>query len=420
MTRHGLLLTAVATVTVPGLLAMMAALGHQHVAAGAGAVPVALDGVPLSGTSPAASVTMPAAVHHDVAWVQAVSSAPGAALSSVTTGQQALGMRLLDLSANASLATTYQGMELASQSGVGGNVTMTSRVWHEAGGPTFVETSDGAAAAPARSAAARSAGVAVASSDPASGSPEGVFGVTKGLMALLSKHYSAVYWGSGSVAGRSASVVELYRSDGSVAARYWLDSETLVPLRRELLGTSGNVISEDSFVRVRFGAFAPPRIVSPAASPSQSSQQARSSAWVAASSPAGFLAALTRRGWRVPSTPPGGLPLYAAAATRTASGKIVELEYTDGLYVVSLFVQRGTLAPDMPGWQPVRVAGQQAYVSGHSVTWAGPGFVYTVIADAPPQTVEQIVKTMPSGSPGILARFGRGFARLAQMLNPFG
>ena len=120
-------------------------------------------------------------------------------------------------------------------------------------------------------------------------------------------------------------------------------------------------------------------------------------AWVAAVSPARFLASLAGQGWQVPGTLPGGLPLYAAASTKTASGEVVDLEYSDGLYVVSLFVQRGTLAPDMPGWQPVSVDGQQAFVSGHSVTWAGLGFVYTMIADAPPQTVTQVVGTLPSG-----------------------
>ena len=53
--RHGLLLTAVATVTVPGLLAMLAVVGHEHVAAEAGvSAPAALDGTPLSGPFPVA------------------------------------------------------------------------------------------------------------------------------------------------------------------------------------------------------------------------------------------------------------------------------------------------------------------------------------------------------------------------------
>lgn len=406
MTRHGLLLTAVATVTVPGLLAVMAVLGHEHIAAESSATAVALDGAPLS--SPSGSAVAPATASPDAVGVAQARSGGSAAAS---------GMHLLDLAAKAGLATSYQGTEMVSQSGMDGSVKMVSQVWHNGGGSTLVETSSDTtpAAAPVRADAG-----SVANSDPVSGSPEGVFGVTKGLVAQLGKHYIAVYWGSGSVVGRPTSVVELYRVNGSVAARYWLDSRTLVPLRRELFGTSHNVISEDSFVHIRFGAFTPPRRASAAASPSRSAGQAQPSSWVTAPSPARFLTALTRKGWQVPAVLPGGLPLYAAASTNTSSGEIVALEYTDGLYVVSLFMQRGTLTPDMAGWRRVNVAGKQAFVSGHSVTWAEPGFVYTVIADAPPQTVTQLVQTMPGGTPGVFGRLGRGFVRLAQVINPFG
>ena len=418
MTRHGLLLTAVVTVTLPGMLAIMAVVGHERgdVAAGATA---ALEGTPLSGPFPVAPTTARAAVRDNVASVQRVSGAPVTVLSRVTTGQQATGMHLLDLAANASLATSYQGTELVSQSDLGGSVKVVSHVWHEGGGTTFVETSDAAAAAAAakRSATARAAGTTVASSDPANGSPEGVFGVTKGLVSQLGKHYVAVYQGHGSAAGKSASIVEVFRFDGSVAARYWLDRKTMLPLRRELYDTSDKVVSEDSFVQVKFGALAQP----PQAARSARSAQAAQSAWVAIGAPAKFLTSLTGQGLRVPATLPGGLSLHAAASSKTTSGEIVELEYSDGLYVVSLFVQRGSLAADMPGWRQMRVGGQQAYVSGHSVTWAGPGYVYTVIADAPPQTVTQVVQALPrSGSPGVLDRLGRGFLRLARVINPFG
>ena len=416
MTRYGLLLTAVVTVTLPGMLAIVAVVGHERGDAAA-RVTAALEGTPLSGPFPVAPTTARAAVRDNVASVQRVSGAPVTVLSRVTSGQQATGMHLLDLAANASLATSYQGVELVSQSDVGGSVKVVSRVWHEGGGTTFVETSDAAAATAKRSAAAHAAGTTVASSDPANGSPEGVFGVTKGLVSQLGKHYVAVYQGSGSAAGKSASIVEVFRFDGSVAARYWLDRKTMLPLRRELYDTSDKVVSEDSFVQVKFGALAQP----PQAARSARSAQAAQSAWVAAGAPAKFLTSLTGQGLRVPATLPGGLPLYKAASTKTTSGEIVELEYSDGLYVVSLFVQRGTLAADMPGWRQVRVGGQQAYVSGHSVTWAGPGYVYTVIADAPPQTVTQVVQALPrSGSPGVLDRLGRGFLRLARVINPFG
>jgi sigma-E factor negative regulatory protein RseB len=410
--RHGLLLTAVITVTVPGLLTVLAVLGHGHVAPVADVTgATALDSVPLTGPFPVAPASARTGVRDSVAAVQGASGAPVTVLSHVTIAQQVLGMHLLNVAADASLATSYAGTELISQSGVGGSVKMVSQVWHQGGGVTLVETSNGTTSVAVQPASP------VASTDPASGSPEGVFGVTKSLVALLGKHYVAMYGGGGAAVGRAATIVNLYRFDGSLAARYWLDKQTMVPLRRELFDTADNVISEDSFVRVQFGGLARPQFAAVSASAAQSQSQP---AWVAAVQPARFFTALAGQGWQVPGTLPGNLPLYAAASTKTASGEIVDLEYSDGLYDVSLFVQRGTLATDMAGWRPVTVSGQQAFVAGHSVTWAGPGFVYTVIADAPPQTMKQVVGVLPRGSqPSVLDRLGRGFARLARVLNPF-
>jgi sigma-E factor negative regulatory protein RseB len=420
--RHGLLLTAVATVTVPGLLAMLAVVGHEHVAAETGVSAAALDGAPLSGPFPVAPATARAMVRDNVAGVQGASGTPVTVLSRVTVGQQVMGMRLLTGAASAGLAASYQGTELITQSGVAGSVKMISQVWHQGGGLTIVETPGGTTV----SAAARPAAADVASSDPVGDSPEGVFGVTKSLVAMLSKHYVAVYRGGGDAVGRAATVVEVYRFDGSLAARYWLDKQTMLPLRRELFDTADNVISEDSFALVKFGAPAVPKLAAAAAAAVKArslttAQAAAEPAWVAAATPARFVTSLAAQGWRVPGSLPGGLPLYAAAWTKTTSGEVVDLEYSDGLYVISIFVERGTLAANMAGWRQVDVAGQQAFVSGHSVTWSGLGFVYTMIADAPPQTVTQVVGELPrSGSPGVLSRLGRGFTRIARVIDPFG
>jgi hypothetical protein len=401
--RHGLLMTAVATVTVPGLLAMAGVIGRDRVAAGTGAAASVAFDDPLSGPFPAPAAAR-APLRDNLAALQRAAGSPVSVLSQLTVAQQALGMRLLAKAADADLAASYQGTELVSQSGVNGQVKMVSQVWHTGGGPTLVQTSDGATP-PAAAAAA------------VSSSPEGVFGITKSLVALLGKHYVAAYAGTGAADGRSATVVELYRFDGSLAARYWLDRQTTVPLRRELFDTSENVISEDSFTRVQFGAVAVPRL---AGTEAQQAQPPAQPAWVAAPSAAGFLTSLSERGWLLPASLPGGLPLYAAASTQIAGGEVADLEYSDGLYVVSLFVQRGTLAPGISSWQPVRMAGEQVYVSGHSVTWAADGLVYTMIADASPQTVTEVVGMLtPSGSPGLLGRLLRGFDRLGRLLNPF-
>jgi sigma-E factor negative regulatory protein RseB len=413
--RYGMLMTAVASVTLPSVLAMIAVVGHEHVTAEGGVTAEALDRTSLSGPLPAASATARAAIRNNIASAQRASRAPATVLSWVTASQQVTGMRLLDGAADAGLSTSYQGVEQISQSGVDGSVKTISQVWHQGGGLTLVETSSGATAA------TRLGASDVASSDSASGSTEGVFGLTKALVALLGKHYVPVYRGGADVAGRDATVVEVYRFDGSLAARYWLDKRTTVPLRRQLYDTSDRVISEDSFVQVKFGAHALAKLGGGVKAASQpAAQPAAPSAWIAANPPARFLTVLAGQGWQVLGTLPGDLPLYAASSTTTTNGEVVDLEYSDGLYDVSLFVQRGTLAPEMSGWQPVKVDGQQAFVSGHSVAWAGPGLVYTMIADVPPQTMTQVVGALPrGGSPGVLGRLGRGFIRLARAVNPF-
>ena len=150
--RHGLLMTAVATVTVPGLLTMLAVVGHEHVAAEAG-VTTGLDGAPLSGPFPVAPATARAAVRNNVAAVQQAAGAPVTVLSRVTVSQQVMGTRLLDGAADAGLSTSYQGTELTSQSGVGGGVKTISQAWHQGGGLTLVETSSGTTSPAARPAA---------------------------------------------------------------------------------------------------------------------------------------------------------------------------------------------------------------------------------------------------------------------------
>ena len=403
--RPGLLVSAAVTITVPSVLAALAVLGHERVAPEAAYTPpVALPADTLP-AAPAATVpaTGPRQVHIAAVGTESAADALGTA---VVTASEAAGLRLLGKSATAGLATSYQGVELIAQLGVGGAVTMISDVWHSSGGETITRTTD------AKELDGSQPYVAY---DVDNRSPEGVFGVTKTLVTLLGRHYVAVYRGSGSAVGRPALVVDLQRGDGSLAARFWLDRQTMVPLRRDVFDTSAQLISEDAFVQVQFG--------SPAAQPGAAGNggSRQKSAWAKADVPAELVSGLNGSGWHLPAGLPGGLPLYAAARSHTGIGQVICLGYSDGLSVVSLFVQRGTLAAKMAGWVPVDLSGHLVYVAGHSITWAGRGFVYTVIADAPPQTVKQVVASLPPAtSPGFLGRIGRGLDRLAALVNPFG
>lgn len=409
--RPGLLLSAAATITVPAMLATIAVLGHEHamqgiiraesVSLGADAPSASLpDGQPPSVMS--ANATEPAAVRGGAQVMKASGmSMSTVAFSAAESLEQSLGMNLLGKAAVAGLDTSYQGVELIAQSGVNGTVTVVSSVWHHGGGPTVAQSSD---------ATVLPASEPYIAYDSDTHSPEGVFGVTKTLVALISRHYVAMYRGVGSAVGRPALIVELHRADGSLAARYWLDAKTLVPLRRDVFDTSAQLVSEEAFVQVQFGSLAAP----PAATaPGRQS-------WARVAVPAKLVLGLTSSGWRLPATLPGGLSLYEAAQSGVGPGEVVDLGYSDGLSDISLFVQRGTLASKMAGWQPVNLGGHVVYIAEHTITWAGQGFVYTMIADAPPRTVEAVVATLPQNTaPGFIKRIGRGLSRMAALVNPF-
>ena len=212
----------------------------------------------------------------------------------------------------------------------------------------------------------------------------------------------------------------LYRFDGSLAARYWLDRQTMVPLRRELFDTSDRVIDEDSFVTVQFGAPAGGALAGARGLPAKSA--ALPGVGLGASGPAVRVPRLARRPGLAAAWQPAAAACRCTRRPRRAprAAQVVDLQYSDGLYVVSLFVQRGVLAKDMAGWRQQSLGGQQAWVSGRSVTWAGRGFVYTMVADAPAQTVTQVVGGLPeNASPGFVGRLGRGLARIARLIIPF-
>jgi sigma-E factor negative regulatory protein RseB len=59
------------------------------------------------------------------------------------------------------------------------------------------------------------------------------------------------------------------------------------------------------------------------------------------------------------------------------------------------------------------------YSGGQSLVWPAGGYVYTLVAAAPPRTVAQVVAALPHGSsPGILARMAQGMRRLLSWLTP--
>ena len=343
---------------------------------------------------------------------QALLKLPSGTLPPAETGNA--GLRLLSEAATACRRVSYQGVQVTEWHGADGSLISVLNVWHQRGRQTLIQ----AAAVPADQAAQPLRAAHAAAPDPASADtaaqrgPEGVMSMTPQLVALLAANYRVVLGGLGWVAGRPAQEVVLYRRGGPVAARFWLDTATKLPLRRETFDSHARLVTQDVFVSLKLGVLAATQLpatgITPSSTPLASAQLVR----------------LRAAGWPLPGRLPGNLTLVQADQTSTPAGRVVDLAYSDGLSVISLFLQRGHLPPAMNGWQRVAVRGQQVYIADpdqRSVAWSAHGFVYTMIADAPVQTVDEVVSALPhtGRADGFLGRMDRGLHRLASWVNPF-
>jgi sigma-E factor negative regulatory protein RseB len=313
------------------------------------------------------------------------------------------GLQLLQQAAAACEGTSYSGEQVVLWWGQGETSSSVVEVWHQTGGVTLVQAAGPAPATPGSVSRAPAAD---------NQDPDGILGVSDRLLALLKSNYQVVYAGRGSADHRAALVVDVRRPGGGLAARFWLDAATKLPLRREIFAGDTRMISEDSFTSLQLGPSGLATMPAPAAAP-----------WAAQLDHA-RLGTLRAKGWPLPAQMPGNLVLFAATERSASSGPVIDVSYSDGLDVVSLFVQRGLLARSVPGWEKITVDGHAVYSVNRderSFAWSANGFVYTMVADAPMATVRQVVSTMPGTArpPGFWQRIAHGLHRLVSWLNPF-
>ena len=334
------------------------------------------------------------------------SRAPAAAKRPTTVR----AVKLLAQAAQAAIVTSYQGKEILTRWSQGGGSVLVSSIWHVSGGQTVTQTTADGASFSSQS---------YLSSDTDGQSPEGVLGVTAPLIRLLKSHYVVAYAGTGSADNRTAQVVEAWRADGSIAARFWLDDATKLPLEREVFDTAAHVIGQDVFIDVSFTAASPQRAAAAPASARVSADPR--GPWTDPFSRRQLLA-LRDGGWQVPAELPGGLSLFTGATTQADTGAVLDLGYSDGLSMVSVFEQRGKLPATLAGWRKTKTGGHVVFAlpDQRTLTWAGHGMVFTMVADAPSQTVDAVVGALPHDGPtGFLKRMSRGLVRVASWVNPF-
>jgi sigma-E factor negative regulatory protein RseB len=233
------------------------------------------------------------------------------------------------------------------------------------------------------------------------------------LLRLLAAHYALSVAGTSTCAGRPVDVVEARQpGDGLVAGRFWIDSVTSLLLRRETFDRSGRLIRSSAFTQLTVD---PPTVAVVAASVVKSDRL-----------DAAAISALRRDGWQIPVALAGDLELFDARMRTHSGERVLHLSYSDGLVTLSLFAQRGRLgSAKMPGFSRQKVSGSPVWMQPSSperVVWGGGGRVFTLVSDAPPETVRAAVTVLPhekAARTGPLARLGRGLARLGSWLNPF-
>ncbi|MEU5884899.1 sigma-E factor regulatory protein RseB domain-containing protein [Spirillospora sp. NPDC047279] len=342
-------------------------------------------------------------------------------------------VRLLQAAAEAARQVPYEGMQVLTTWGGEGVKTSAVKVVHAPGEGTYLDpgAAQGRNGEPPRGAPPAPAPGPTFHADN-SAIRGALTGFTTEMLALLTRNYSVVRTADASVCGRRARVIEARRPDGTAAGRFWLDSETGLMLHRELIDDAGRAVASTGFRDLRISKAQDSVQVYGGRSFGESTPEIPKGT-AAAALPwrhrlaAGDLGTLREGGWNVPRDLPGRLSLYDArmsAPKADAAGSTVHLSYSDGLAAVSVFVQRGDLDERrFAGWRRTRSDGRTVYQRDSLqrwAVWAGDGYVYTILADAPRGTADSVIKGFPDGGPRFWGRLGRGLRRLGAWVNPFG
>src|SRR5579875_3316231 len=191
----------------------------------------------------------------------------------------AAGIGLMDAAATACQSVSYTGTQIVAWWGQDGSSTYLAQVWHRADEPEFTQGGSDAGPAPAASGDDGSAGTHAT---------PGVLDVSARLVGLMRANYWIEYSGNGTASGRPARIVSIWRRDGTLAARYWLDRSSGLPLRRELFDRAGRLVNEGAYIDIRIGAVDGDGTLVPGAPAWGPVPQATT------------LAALRKRGWPLP------------------------------------------------------------------------------------------------------------------------
>jgi len=239
-----------------------------------------------------------------------------------------------------------------------------------------------------------------------------------GDLARLTEKYRVDIAGRERLLNRPTTVLELrLRDGGDLRERLWVDDRSGLLLRRETL-EEGEVLRMAMFTGLDLGNEEAPTSTGPL--PLVTLQQGVERIEARGRD------ALRSAGWTVPDTLPGGYRRDGVYAIDAPEGQPLQLVFTDGLYTVSVFQQRGRLD------EASLSEGAERVDIGRGEMWSWPGAVpsrrvwqagqttFTLVGDAPPAELDAITAALPApAGPGVPERVRTGLSRLWSWVTPF-
>jgi hypothetical protein len=239
--------------------------------------------------------------------------------------------------------------------------------------------------------------------------------VDGGPLALLKATYVLAYKCCTDTIGRAAVLIEALRDDRTLAARFWIDKATGLLLQRQLFSNDGKtmvratVFTDLEIEDSEFLGHLPPMAPGAVEAVGMSNVDR-----------------LRSQGWTCSMAVPASLQLYDVH--QDTATKSLQFSYSDGLFNVSLFEQRGELDPAAVAGYTATSTSEgariyQRYGMPSYVVWSSDGIVYTLIGDLPYDVLGKVVAAFPHQPPPkvtAVQRMGTGLAKIASWLTPMG
>ncbi len=197
----------------------------------------------------------------------------------------------------------------------------------------------------------------------------------------IAEHYEFSITGKERVAGRNTQIVNIIpKDDYRYGYQLWIDEEVKLLLKSELKDSKGNPLEQIMFTQIEIKDSMPDSLLEPAIT-------GTGYTWYNNASDEAPINSGTSR-WKVTWMPNGfKMSDYVKQVTLTGSAPIDHMVYTDGLAIVSVFVEKLNDDPDI-------MKGASNLGGVNTFATLANGYQITAVGEVPQTTVQQMAKSV--------------------------